>query len=38
VPTVLANGIVIDIEHIGGFLEASGSWPSTLAEALEARS
>jgi hypothetical protein len=38
VPTVLANGIVIDVEHIRGFLEASGSSPSTLAEALEARS
>jgi S1-C subfamily serine protease len=37
-PTVLANGIVIDVEHIRGFLEASGSWPSTLAETLEARS
>jgi S1-C subfamily serine protease len=38
VPTVVANGIVIDVAHIGGFLEASGSWPSTLAEALGARS
>jgi hypothetical protein len=29
---------VIDVEHIRGFLEASGSWPSTLAEASQARS
>jgi S1-C subfamily serine protease len=38
IPTVVANGVVIDVEHIRGFLEASGSWPSTLAEPLEARS
>jgi S1-C subfamily serine protease len=37
-PTVVANGIMIDVAHIRGFLEASGSWPSTLAEALGARS
>jgi S1-C subfamily serine protease len=38
IPTVLSNGVVIDVERIRGFLEASGSWPSTRAEALEARS
>jgi S1-C subfamily serine protease len=38
VPTVVANGIVIDLEHIRGFLAASASWPPTHAEALEARS
>jgi len=37
-PTVVPNGVVIDVEHIRGFLEASGSWPSRVAEAHEARS
>jgi S1-C subfamily serine protease len=32
-PTVLANGVVIDAQRIRGFLEASGSWPSTPTEA-----
>jgi S1-C subfamily serine protease len=36
-PTVLANGVVIDVQRIRAFLEASGSWPSTPAEALEVR-
>jgi S1-C subfamily serine protease len=36
-PTVVTNGVVIDVERIRGFLEASGSWLSTPAEALEVR-
>jgi S1-C subfamily serine protease len=37
-PTVVSNGIVIDVEHIRGFLEESRSWPSTRYEALPGRS
>jgi len=37
-PTVVPNAIVIDIEHIRGFLEASGSWPAARDEALHGRS
>jgi S1-C subfamily serine protease len=28
-PHVVSNGIVIDVEHIRGFLQASQAWPST---------
>jgi S1-C subfamily serine protease len=34
VPTVVSNGIVIDVEHIRGFLEDSGSSPSTRTMSL----
>jgi S1-C subfamily serine protease len=33
-PTVLANGVVIDVEHIREFLRASGSWPARRSEAV----
>jgi S1-C subfamily serine protease len=37
-PTVVPNGIVIDAEHIRGFLETSRAMPSARSEALHGRS